>query len=481
MADDLLKRQRYAQSERELKQLRGEIDEWCARRTKADTHKQYVTQLTALGERFEAMLGLLEGMLGEISLTGSTGEVYAACRDADTRLLWIRRVYQWYATKFNQRDDTTLQDVLAAADEIVWSCYAQPFRALKQKPPPVPLPFVDPTFSPFAIPRVMPPTDLLANVHSQELMELLNELPVPVVAFPPNCLEQPWWLAFLAHEVGHHVYFDLLPDTGLVTTLPKDIKDAGVHWPSWHHEMFADLYSVLMIGPWGSWALSELVWGTDVTMLDDTNARYPAPLTRLMFMAEVAQQLKVDPAPALRGLEPDDLLAAPPSIPGWPDRRDSIRKDNGYITGLVETLLTKVKPNGKKLATLCEFDAGEFNDVADAARKKPKGDVPLWADALRGKSAMKVRQDLRSVRVLLASAVQAWSQIVEIADDDLREQQRVQLKTEMLSKIVKSREEVTREAEKTTVAPGAEAAAPTNTESLVKLFKKLSKVQPGLS
>jgi hypothetical protein len=94
---------------------------------------------------------------------------------------------------------------------------------------------------------------------------------------------------------------------------------------------------------------------------------------------------------------------------------------------------------------------------------------------------MKVRQDLRSVRVLLASAVQAWSRIVELADETRREEKRGFLKTELLNKIVKSREEVTREAEKPAAATNSASVRPEGGDELMDLLMRLPTVHPDLS
>jgi hypothetical protein len=475
--EEVVKRQRLAQSRRELSQLKTEIAGWLSVRAKKDLHQQYVTQLGVLKEKFDFMLGELGVALERVPAVGSARQFYASCRDIDYRLLWVHRVYTWYRTKFDQRDDPRLQPLLAAADEVVWSCYVQPFRAMGKTPPAVPLPYVDPTYSPFAIPRVEPPPDLRANIHGSVLTKLLAHLPVPVVGIPPNCIDEPWWLAFLAHEIGHHVHYDLLPDSGLITLVANAIgAAAGDRWKSWQHEVFADVYSVLMLGPWASWALAELVWGSDIAMLDNSHPRYPAPLARLMLMAEVANQLKVDPLPALRGIEPDTLFGAPPpSIAGLPDRRAGVKIDADAIPKLVTALLERIKTGDKGLESLAEFRAAEF--------KGPKADVPLWADALRGKNEMRVSQKLRAVRLVLAGGVAAWSRILEIADDRERQTQQERLKTELLATLVKSREEVTRAADTEAAAPAIARDADgrmTDEAALRDLLMQLPVEHPGL-
>ena len=128
--------------------------------------------------------------------------------------------------------------------------------------------------------------------------------------------------------------------SGLTKTFPGILDAAGgLRWRPWHEEIFADLYSVLMIGPWAAWALAELVWGADRAMLDDSYPRYPAPIIRLMFMAEVADRLHVDPAPALRGLAPSDFLAGPPVALRTYNARETVARDAERVRSVAAAAL----------------------------------------------------------------------------------------------------------------------------------------------
>jgi hypothetical protein len=437
---DPVSRDRFGDSESALARLRGEAADWIASRQRKDLHGQYTTQLGTLHEQFKTIFAEIEGELGTIADTGSRRQFYGACRAVDASIVWARRVFEWYRQKFDQRDDKVLASTLAAADELVWSCYAQPYRTIGLTPPAVPLPFIEASYSPSAIPRVEPPQDLRSDVNAEFLNKVLNELPVPVVALPRACVDDPWWLAFTAHEVGHHVEFDLF-DGALQKSFAAAMQKAGdARWMGWHEELFADAYSVLMIGPWASWALAELVWDTDRLMLDDTHPRYPAPLVRVQFMSEIAAALGVDPAPAFRGLKPADLLTGVPvAIRGGRDLRQTAVDDVARAAAIAKSALGPLDNVTHPLATLCAFDAGEFS-AANA-------DVTLWAKALRGTANMAIHQDLRSARVVLAASVRAWAEIAELTDDEERDKEREKLKTATLETIVASREEITRAAD----------------------------------
>ncbi|MCL4402838.1 MAG: hypothetical protein M1436_09285 [Acidobacteria bacterium] len=425
---------------RHISGLRGDIGAWLCDRKRKDQHQQYATQLTVLLKQFDFMLGELERQFGGISDAGSRRQVYADCRELEYRLLFVRRVFLWFRSKFDQRDDKALAPVLAAADEVVWSCYAEPFRNSGAAQGSAPLPFIEPAYSPSAIPRVDPPQDLRSDIDAEYLKRMLNELPVPVVALPPNCAEEPWWLAFLAHEVGHHVEFDLLPRTALVGHVAAVLEQAGgSRWRYWGQEVFADFYSVLMLGPWAAWILNELVWGSDLAMLNDGVPRYPSPLVRLLFMTAAGEQLGIESAAGLRGLDPDKLLEGPPLNLRGHDPRETAGADRQSVASVAHALLQPLAALGdRSLADLCAFEKEEFEE--------PQGRVHLWSQALRDEVSLGVVRELRAARAVLGGAVKAWAAIADIENEEERATARKQLADHTITKILASREETTRAA-----------------------------------
>src|SRR5262245_4396168 len=121
---DSVSRERLAQSAATLKRLREETLDWIHGRQKRDKHRQYVTQLGTLKQQFELIFGELERAMGAIVDRNTRRQFYADCREIDRSVMWARRIYEWYRSKFDQRDDPDLAMTLEAADEIVWSCYA---------------------------------------------------------------------------------------------------------------------------------------------------------------------------------------------------------------------------------------------------------------------------------------------------------------------------------------------------------------------
>jgi hypothetical protein len=328
--------------------------------------------------------------------------------------------------------------LLEAADEIVWSCYKQPFRTAElEKTPAHPLPFVATVYSPYAIPREEPPQDMRSDVDAEFLADVLREMPIPVTAIPALAVAEPWWLGYLAHEMGHHVQFDF--DGGSWIDVFGDILDAagGERWSAWVYELFADVFSLLMIGPWALWALAELVWGEPADMLADSNPRYPCPLVRLMFMAAVADELGLDGRGALRGLTCADLLESGPVVVRQLDLREKARADLGRVAAVAVAAAGARHPTYGRLADLAAFKPVDF---------RRGGIADLWGDVFAGRADMAARKDLWSARLVLSGGIGAWSRAREIAEPETRDKKRRELQTNLVAKIVENREEITRAA-----------------------------------
>lgn len=106
------------------------------------------------------MLEALSGELTAIADGEPSGSVYERCGRLDSGLAIAVRLFEWYASKYDQRLDATRGKALAAADEIVRSCWSEPFSLLGRKPPTGPLAYLEPDFDAYATPRVSVPRDL---------------------------------------------------------------------------------------------------------------------------------------------------------------------------------------------------------------------------------------------------------------------------------------------------------------------------------
>ena len=142
------------------------------------------------------------------------GELFDRCRVLDEAAVWLERVWDFYRTKFDQRDDPVTGSVVQAADEVVWSCYHPVMARARGKHRPQPLPFLASEYSPAALESDKPvPAGLRPSLDPPDWTDALraatSSLPVTLLRLPPWCIQDPWWLVFVAHEVGHHVQADL--------------------------------------------------------------------------------------------------------------------------------------------------------------------------------------------------------------------------------------------------------------------------------
>ena len=300
MSGDLLRQVRIEQSCRRLDRLAAAADEWIGQRHKEDVTGQHATQLDVLRTAVVGPLAELRTVADGLSAVCATGRVYAACRTSDTRAELVRRVFTYYQGKLDQRHDKSLEPVLRAADEVVWSCWAEPFRNAIYRDPamtmrPAPLPYIESQYSPAAVPRDDPPADLVAERDDPVLVRYLERLPIPLIALPAVCADDPWWLAYAGHEVGHHLQHDLAENWSLVKAFGSLAEAASraagdadpARWRTWSAEIFADICSVYAMGP-------AAVYGIVQLELDDADkmmrgkAKYPPPLVRLGLMAAVA-------------------------------------------------------------------------------------------------------------------------------------------------------------------------------------------------
>jgi hypothetical protein len=411
---------RQEQTLHALTALNTQIPGWIAHRERVDADERGVyigkhkTQLQALQSVLAGALGVLDQQTRQLDVAQEVGSFYEQCRQLDRAVLWLERLWDYYRVKLDQRDDDRWRDVLLAADEVVWSCYRQVFthaavkhRGLAQGP--TPLAYIEPFFSPAALQRHQRLRGALApeGTPIDGLEAFLEKLPIPLLRLPPWCAGAPWWLVYVGHEVGHFVQEAL----GLIGPFRDSMEHAckqaqaavpgagitdgdATHWGAWGEEIFADVFSVLMMGPWALWAIVEVEWSPSATMIR-RRGEYPAPVVRLALMARLAAALALDPEPALRGLDPATIAGSHPLM----------TRDLAVVPYAVEAALAPL-PNGLgTLRDLCGYDAGAFLAKKQSAR--------WWAGALQGTQPLSPSQQLKTARLIASGAVGAWADLIE--------------------------------------------------------------------
>jgi hypothetical protein len=409
---------RVERSRVELIRLLGEHSAWKERRRHAVGAERYKTQLNAIDMLVEGGGGQLGQALGSMDLSLSEGAIYESCRTFDLRVLWLRRVWQFFQEKFDQRDGE-LADTLRAADEIVWSCYHHVLArarkmGLAEKTGASPLPFIESRYSPSTFPADLVPVGLQSEIDKPFLREHLNRLPVPVVRLQPGCVSGPWWLVYAAHEIGHNVQYDLLEGQALVNgyreLVTATVRGSGggpadvTRWGDWSREIFADIFSVLMMGPWAIWAMVELELQGNVAMTE-RREQYPSGAVRLALLAATARALHLDVRTSLRGVDPVGIA----------DSSEAGRHDMTFMEPVVAATLEPISLIGTTLAKLCNFNVNEFQGGSQMR--------PPRVEALRRTLAAD-RDPLASAthegpRIGAAASLAAWSDVME-TDDELR-------------------------------------------------------------
>lgn len=375
-----------------LGELDQAVDGWLAHRRKADALEQYATQLETIAAVLQRSTAAVAATVP--SADGAVSAVYEHCRLADRRAVWVERVWRYFAERFDQRDgDGPAAACLRAADEVLWSCWRPCFatRPADPRPPlpgPVPLPYLDAVHAPEAFPASLVPADLAA-VHADApfVREHLQTLPVPTVRVPAAAAAEPWLLALVAHEAGHHLQFA----AGLVAPF-RDVVAAAVaegggdgdaveRWSGWSIELFADLASVALLGPWALWPIAELEL-RDTTRMTVPRGAYPPGVVRLRLLAAAITRLGLDPSPA------------------WPS---GLPPDGGDLPDLA--FVDAVASAG--LAIGCGgLDLAGWLDlrVEDMA---PDGDVERWRRWFGGAALPDTAASLRAPRLVAAGAVAA--------------------------------------------------------------------------
>jgi hypothetical protein len=447
---------RKEQSQLEHSRLRREVNEWLEKRKSRDSRYQYRAQLNTIATILIEALQQLETALAALDLKQPEETVYAECRLFDLRTVWLRRVWEFFKDKFDQRDDSEASLLLQAADEVVWSCYQHICLQLSDeidgfKPRPAPLPFIEPYYAPEAFPSDLVPSSLKDTaLGGSFLRDYLNTLPVAVVRLPPASINAPWWLVYLGHEIGHHIQSDLKliePFRKQIETIveEQDGSESDIRcWGNWSKEIFADLISVHLMGPWAVRAMAELELNKPEVMRTRRDF-YPAPVVRLKLLAESATQLGFDGYGMLQGLNLSTLAK---------DYAEATY-DLNLVSSIVYIIACRLPDLNISWQDLTGFDREKFQQVDD------------WAEAfLDPDNLPPITHELDAARLMSSALLAAWTMTL-----DKPQEQRKELARNALRIIRESRDDTRR-------AQGAEVSVEESTKSGIKLADILLKVDP---
>lgn len=271
-----------------------------------------------------------------------------------------------------------------------------------------------------------------STVGADFLRKYLNQLPIPIVRLPPSCIVAPWWLVYVGHEVGHHIQYDLDLVSWLGGAVEKAVNDNGgtagdaERWGRWSTEIFADIFSVLVMGEWALIAMVELELSNSAAMLTRRSS-YPSPVIRLKLLADTADRLHLEGSTQLQarlqtyGLDLTTQVAA----------NAATSADAAFISPILDIALGPLPGLEYDLARLVTFRPEEFLE---------DGPVEKWSEAFLTRKDRPIDNDLRSARLVTSATLRAWSQIMTLTDQEDRAALRTALMERAVEVIVASRE-----------------------------------------
>lgn len=431
-------RARIERATSEAARIDAEVRAWVARRRKRDTAGLHRAQLDAL-EGVLAGAAARIGAATPLSAGAPGGSIYRAASAMERRLAVVQQVLDFFRARFDQRDEGPRGALLDAADEVVRSLYLPPFRAAGLPEPPMPLAYVEPTFSPRAFPREQPPEELQGG--DDVVRAAVARVPFGVVGVPPWFAEGPWTLVYLAHELGHHLQLDLAPGFGLVRsvreTLQKAAVDAGApgdgsDFRAWGNELFADAFSIAALGPVAVEALIEIERSDDAAMIAPAGPRYPCTAVRVALMVESARALGLDARGACGDVDPAALAGLDPAARSPEQRRVALQI--AAAPGVASALAALPLAGSRALARLCDVRPADFAEDGDAAQ----WESALFTGKKRGRAP-----SLRGTRLVLAGAWRAWRRACAIDDDARRADTLAALRERATAALAENREPIT--------------------------------------
>lgn len=449
---------RINQSLCELTRLRAALKKWREDRKAADRHEsgeyrgQYQTQIGVIADEVGAAAGVIEDGLAQLtkdSKNRTMAAVYQECARTDRKIIWLWRAWDFFREKFDQRDLPVIGPAVRAADEVLWSCFTPFYKGMGMALPPAPLPYVEFTYTPVAV-----KADQVSHVEKEEeidegpLKNFFAKLPLPLLQLPPTAVSTPWAHVLIGHEAGHFIQGSIPSNEDFrkvfreqVGTAAESVsKGAGTVWSKWAAEIFADMYSVITMGPWAVWVMGqfELARPGKITT---RAANYPSALARIYLLAQFASKAGLGDAGAQLGALGIDAKASAET--------DEARTDL-EIADKVAGLIDEVLPGGgRRLREVIGLKASDY-DLGNGLTED--GPVPQWAKTLSGKKKRQDEQDIRAARMVAAGSAQAWKLIGEMPAGQERDAAIAVLRTQAFPHMIACAEGGTRE------APAAKAA-----------------------
>lgn len=297
MTPPLAERKRI-ELEQKLVELETEFADWLRMSGSGAPFERHYTQIRAITSGLREFAA---GIQGELDAARQPEEILSAARNIQSLILAVRRMWEYFRSKWVQRRDDKFRDYLRAADELAWSFYEPVLRHLC--PAPVspcrrepPLVFLNGGISPFAVSRgkAFQAEQVIGEGFPEDrrLRQYLRQIPISVIGVPwfqvchlPDAL-------VLAHETGHTVEADF----SLHDELDRKFSAISPAWQAWQREVFADLYGCLVMGPPFLGTLIDFLAVDRVTVATEFRSApewndYPTAALRILLCAAALKEL----------------------------------------------------------------------------------------------------------------------------------------------------------------------------------------------
>ncbi|MEZ0241538.1 MAG: hypothetical protein ACAH65_12150 [Chloroflexota bacterium] len=333
-----------SEASRRVELLPSEVAGWIvAAQANAAGFGIHRSQLLALQDMLEILTRRQRDLVANRPQPAATGEYAESELEFTAEVVGAYELWSAFRSVFEQRNGGRLKRALDAADLVAADAYrcaidrAVAWKVVKanefREPP---LVCADAVASPGTAARGQQVAGLTGTIRRFRS----KLLPIPLVLFPADRLDDIWTYSTLAHEVGHDLEADLAFSTEAIDAGIAALEAAGVPndrleaWRAWGPEVAADAVGVALGGAGFAAGLAD--WLVSVALAKVFNAPngdpHPPPHVRVRVLAGLLEGAGVAAWQPLADSLVADMDAAKP--PAWqkPFKPDAKTFANAVMT-----------------------------------------------------------------------------------------------------------------------------------------------------